>query len=73
MNACRWPLAPIGAMIGLVALRMLTPGRRPVVTRYNVGWTLLPVQHPPNRILETRADWQLMFFNRQAIVFSRIS
>jgi hypothetical protein len=44
-----------------------------VFAKYNVGWTLLPVQHPLNRILELNPHWSLVFSNQQALVFSRVS
>jgi hypothetical protein len=51
----------------------LTPAWENVLGKYHVGWTILPVQHPLNRILEMRTDWQLIFSNQEAIVFSRTS
>jgi hypothetical protein len=49
----------------------LKPTWENVLGKYHVGWTILPVQHPLNRILEMRKDWQLVFSNQQAILFSR--
>jgi hypothetical protein len=49
----------------------LTPAWEGVLRKYHVGWTILPLQHPLNRILAMRTDWQLIFSNRQTIVFSR--
>ncbi len=49
----------------------LTPAWENVLGKYHVGWTLLPVQHPLNRILEMRTDWQLVFSNQQTMVFLR--
>ena len=51
----------------------LTPAWENVLGKYHVGWTILPVQHPLNRILEMRMDWQLVFSNHQALVFSHAS
>jgi hypothetical protein len=48
-------------------------GWEDVFTKYHVGWTLLPVQHPLNRILELSPHWSLVFSNQQALVFSRVS
>lgn len=48
-------------------------GWKAVFARYNVGWTILPVQHPLNRILELSPDWTLVFSNQQALVFSHVS
>jgi hypothetical protein len=47
------------------------PGWEDVFTKYRVGWTMLPAQHPLNQILKLRPDWQLVFSNRQALVYSR--
>lgn len=44
-----------------------------VLGKYHVGWTILPVQHPLNRILELSPDWSLVFSNQQALVFARAS
>jgi hypothetical protein len=49
------------------------PGWETVFTKYNVGWTILPVQHPLNRILELSPHWTRVFSNQQALVFSRVS
>lgn len=49
------------------------PGWEAVFAKYNVGWTLLPVQHPLNQILQLRPDWQPVFSNEQAVVFARAS
>lgn len=46
------------------------PGWETVFAKYHVGWTLLPPQHPLNQILRLHPDWQLVFSNRQALVFS---
>jgi hypothetical protein len=51
----------------------LTPAWEKVLGKYHVGWTMLPVQHPLNRILEMRQDWQLVYSNQVALVFSRAS
>jgi hypothetical protein len=48
-------------------------GWESVLAKYNVGWTILPVQHPLNRILELNPHWSLVFSNQQALVFSRAS
>ena len=47
------------------------PGWENVFRKYNVGWTILPVQHPLNRILELSPHWGLAFSNQQALVFVR--
>lgn len=48
-------------------------GWETVFAKYNVGWTILPVQHPLNRILELSPHWTRVFSNQQALVFSRMS
>ena len=49
------------------------PGWEAVFAKYNVGWTILPVQHPLNRILELSPHWTRVFSNQQALVFLRVS
>jgi len=44
-----------------------------VFARYNVGWTILPVQHPLNRILELSPNWVRVFSNQQTLIFSHVS
>jgi hypothetical protein len=48
-------------------------GWETVFAKYHVGWTILPVQHPLNRILELSPDWIPVFSNQQALVFTRVS
>jgi hypothetical protein len=47
------------------------PGWEAVFEKYHVDWTMLPPQHPLNQILQLRPDWQLVFSNHQALVYSR--
>jgi hypothetical protein len=49
------------------------PGWEAVFGKYNIGWTILPAQHPLNRILELNSHWSLVFSNQQALIFSRVS
>jgi len=49
------------------------PGWESVFAKYNVGWTILPAQHPLNRILELSPDWIRVFSNQQVLVFTRAS
>jgi hypothetical protein len=49
------------------------PGWQDAFAKYHIGWTLLPVQHPLNRILELNPHWSLVFSNQQALVFSHVS
>jgi hypothetical protein len=51
----------------------LTPAWENVLGKYHVGWTILPVQHPLNRILEMKTDWHLVISNQQALVFAHAS
>jgi len=48
------------------------PGWEAVFAKYNVDWTILPVQHPLNRILELSPQWTLVFSNQLTLVFSRL-
>ena len=47
-------------------------GWEDVFMKYRVGWTILPVQHPLNRILELSPHWSLVLSNQQALVFSHV-
>jgi hypothetical protein len=51
----------------------LKPAWERVLGKYHVDWTILPVQHPLNRILELSPHWTLAVSNQQALVFSRVS
>ena len=51
----------------------LKPGWEHVFGKYHVDWTILPSQHPLNRLLQMRTDWALVFSNQQTLVFSRTS
>jgi hypothetical protein len=44
-----------------------------VFAKYDVGWTILPVQHPLNRILELSPQWALAYSNQLTLVYSRVS
>ena len=48
-------------------------GWEAVFGKYDVGWTILPVQHPLNRILEFSPQWTLVYSNQLTLVFSRVS
>ena len=50
----------------------LRPSWESVLTKYHVGWTILPVQHPLNRILELSPQWTLAYSNQLTLVFSRV-
>jgi hypothetical protein len=49
------------------------PGWEAVFAKYDVGWTILPVQHPLNRILELSPQWTRVYSNRLTLVFTRVS
>jgi len=49
------------------------PGWEAVFAKYHVGWTILPVQHPLNRILELSPGWTRVYSDRLTLVFSRVS
>lgn len=61
---------------GLVAdFDALTDGRsnwRDVLARWNVGWTILPAEHPMNQILALDAGWRLVRTDEVATVFARV-
>ncbi len=48
------------------------PGWEKIFEKYNVRWTILPVQHPLNRILELSPSWSPVFSNQQTLVFARM-
>ncbi len=48
------------------------PGWEAVFARYNVGWTILPVQHPLNRILELSPQWTRVYSNELTLIFTRV-
>ncbi|HTS19223.1 MAG TPA: hypothetical protein VMP11_16725 [Verrucomicrobiae bacterium] len=49
------------------------PGWEKVFAKYHVGWTILPVQHPLNQILELSSGWTRVYSNQLTLVFSRVS
>jgi hypothetical protein len=49
------------------------PGWEAVFAKYNVGWTILPVQHPLNQILALSPQWTLVYSDRLTLIFSRVS
>ncbi|MGA2602880.1 MAG: hypothetical protein ABSG14_01495 [Verrucomicrobiia bacterium] len=46
-------------------------GWEDVLRKYNVGWTILPPDHPLNRLLAKRADWKLVHFDAVASIYGR--
>ncbi len=55
-----------------VDVSQLRPSWESVLTKYHVGWTILPVQHPLNRILELSPQWTLAYSNQLTLVFTRV-
>jgi hypothetical protein len=49
------------------------PDWEDILKKYRVGWTILPVRHPLNHVLEMNPHWTPVFSNGQALVFSRTS
>jgi hypothetical protein len=49
------------------------PSWENVLTKYDVGWTILPAQHPLNRILELSPHWKLAYSNALTLVFTHTS
>lgn len=48
-------------------------GWETVFAKHDVGWTILSMQHPLNRIVELNPCWIRAFSNQQAPVFPRVS
>ncbi|HTS19224.1 MAG TPA: hypothetical protein VMP11_16730 [Verrucomicrobiae bacterium] len=42
-----------------------------VLRKYNVGWTILPPDHPLTRLLAKRADWKLVYSDPVASIYGR--
>ena len=49
----------------------VNPGWENVLEKYNVGWTILPRQHPLNSLLALRKDWRLVWQDGVATVYTR--
>lgn len=47
------------------------PGWEDVLKKYHVGWTILPREHPLNRVLARRADWKLVYSDPVASIYGR--
>ncbi len=43
-----------------------------ILKKYNVGWTILPVDHRLNHILADRADWKLVYSDPVASIYGRV-
>ncbi|HVM61463.1 MAG TPA: hypothetical protein VMV72_11420 [Verrucomicrobiae bacterium] len=51
----------------------LRPAWETVLAKYRVGWTILPAQHPLNRIMELSPGWTRVYSDRLTLIFSRVS
>ena len=49
----------------------LTPAWEKVFTKYHVGWTILPRDHPLNQLLALRKDWSLAYMDDVAVIYTR--
>jgi hypothetical protein len=49
----------------------IRPGWENVLTRYRVGWTILPRDHPLNQVLARRNDWNLVYADPIASIYGR--
>jgi len=47
------------------------PGWENVLEKYNVGWTILPCQHPLNAVLALRKDLRLVYRDEVAAIYCR--
>jgi hypothetical protein len=51
----------------------LQPSWENVLAKYRVDWTILPVQHPLNRILELSPHWKQAYSDPLTVIFLRVS
>jgi len=56
-----------------VHVNNVQPDWEDILKKYRVGWTILPVKHPLNHLLEMNPHWTPVFSNGQAVIFSRTS
>jgi len=54
-----------------IAANKADPGWQNILKKYGVGWTILPREHPLNRILGQRADWRLVYSDAVTTVYTR--
>jgi hypothetical protein len=47
---------------------LVQPGWEDVFTKYRVGWTILPVNHPLNQLLALRPDWPVVYADKVAVI-----
>lgn len=52
---------------------LVQPGWEDVFTKYRVGWTMLPVNHPLNQLLALRPDWPVVYADEVAVIRGRVS
>jgi hypothetical protein len=53
------------------AVSELKPTWEAVFERYGVGWTILPVQHPVHALLALRKDWEKVYADEVAVIYTR--
>jgi len=46
-------------------------GWEDILKKYHVGWTILPPDHPLNRLLTKHADWKLVYSDAVASIYGR--
>jgi hypothetical protein len=49
------------------------PGWENVLQKYKVDWTILPRDHPLNRLLELHKGWSLSYTDQVTAIYSRLS
>jgi hypothetical protein len=49
----------------------LNPAWEAVLTKYHVGWTILPRDHPLNELLALHTDWSLAYTDDVAAIYAR--
>jgi len=49
----------------------LKPAWEAVLTKYHVGWTILPRDHPLNELLALHMDWSLAYTDDVAAIYAR--
>lgn len=47
------------------------PGWERVLRQYDVGWTILPREHPLNHVLSRRSDWKSAYADNVAVIYRR--
>lgn len=55
-----------------VHVNSVEPGWEDILKKYQVDWTILPPEHPLNRVLAQRVDWRLVYSDPVATIYGRI-